>query len=244
MTAPRRSRLAVLAAASGAALALGFAGPAAAHVHADPAALQHGATGEIAFGIEHGCEESPTVAMELRFPDEFTDLKPVAKEGWTTAVSGQVVSFTGGSVPHDDAAEFAVEVTAPEDAGTYHVPVVQTCEEGVLRWIEIAEEGAPEPESPAVAVLVTEGAPTAADLAHGEEAESGAAAEGEGHGEAEGEAHGGEAEKVTPPTIVNVDGNSTGYVVAGVAGALMVVALGAVIANDRKRDADFVPAHH
>lgn len=225
-------RLAALTVAAGAALTFGVAGVASAHVDADPAAVEHGTTAEVAFAIEHGCEESPTTGMELRFPDGFTGLEGVEKEGWTSSVSGQVVTFTGGSVPHDEVSSFAVKVTAPEKAGTYYVPVVQSCEEGVLRWIEIPEEGKAEPESPAVMVKVTEGAPTAEDMAH----EEGAAA---GEEDASHSAGSGE-----PVTVTNVDAGNTAYVVVGVVGAIVLVGLAAAVASDRKRDAVAGDAHH
>lgn len=205
---PRRPLIAAATALGALVLA---AGPASAHVDASPRAIQAGTTGTVSFGVEHGCETSPTVKLELRFPDGFTAIEPMAKEGWTTAVTGTVVSFTGGSLPADEPGEFAVEVKAPAAAATTYVPVVQTCEKGSLAWIEIPEEGKDEPELPAATLVVTAAAPTAADLANPDEGEEAAADENDG------------------------GGSSTGVVV-GIVAAVVVVAGAAVLVVRKRRN--------
>ena len=49
-------------------------------------------------------------------------------------------------------------------AGDIRFPVIQTCQDGEIAWIEIPAEGAAEPENPAPTIKVTEGPPTAAEL--------------------------------------------------------------------------------
>lgn len=75
--------------------------------------------------------------------------------------------------------------------------------------------------------------------------DSSKAAEG-GEAKAE-EGHGGEGKKaegpgtagfeVTPPTVVNIDGDSSTYGIVGAIGAVTLVGLAAAIASDRRRDA-------
>ena len=152
-----------LAAAIGCAVAL--AGPAFAHVDADPLAVQAGTPATVGFPVEHGCDGSPTTGLKLQFPDGYTALKPVDKAGWTSAVAGNVVTFSGGPLAPTRKESFAVSLTAPTAAATTYVPIVQTCVKGELDWITIPQDGQPEPEHPASMIKVTAGAPTAADLA-------------------------------------------------------------------------------
>ena len=153
--------LLVLGAVGGAVL---LALQASAHVDADPLALQKGTTATVAFKVEHGCDASPTTKLELKFPDAFTGITPVDLAGWQAVAVGNVVTFSGGTLDAKTPANFAVQVTAPTAAGTQFVPIVQTCETGALRWIEIPEDGKAEPALPAAAIKVTEGVPTADDL--------------------------------------------------------------------------------
>ena len=60
-------------------------------------------------------------------------------------------------------------MTAPAEAGEIRFPVIQTCEQGELAWIEIPAEGAAEPEHPAPTLKITAGPPTAEDLTPEEE---------------------------------------------------------------------------
>ena len=159
---PLRTAAALTSAA--AVLLLLVAGPASAHVDPDPLAIQTGSSATVAFGVEHGCANSPTIEVDIKFPDGYTDIKAVDKQGWTTKVDGNVVTFTGGSLDSKTADHFDVSVTAPAAAGDTPVPVVQKCKVGQINWIEIAKEGEKEPEHPAAPLKVTAGPPTADDL--------------------------------------------------------------------------------
>lgn len=211
------SRSIVIAAGAAGVLLLA-AGPAAAHVDPDPLAVQVGTTADVAFGVEHGCDDSPTTKLELKFPDGFTNLKPVEKQGWTATVAGQVVTFAGGKLDAKTPDDFAVNLTAPATAGTQYIPVVQTCEKGSLQWIEIPKEGAAEPEHPAAGLKLTAGAPTAEDLAPAEEEGEEAGAHNEG---AASDDH---------------DGSNMGVIVGVVVAAVVVVGAGLVVVK-RKRAA-------
>lgn len=159
----RRSVGAALA-TSGAALVLG-AGIASAHIEPDPPAVQAGTVATVSFAVEHGCNGSNTTQLELKVPAGITNAKAVDKSGWTTAASPGTVTFTGGNLDASTPADFSITFTAPATAGVIHFPIVQTCAVGETAWIEIAADGAPEPDHPAPAVLVTEGPPTSAQLA-------------------------------------------------------------------------------
>jgi periplasmic copper chaperone A len=58
------------------------AGPAMAHVTAQPNEGATGGTFRTAFNVPHGCEGSATVAARLKIPDGVIGVKPQLKPGW------------------------------------------------------------------------------------------------------------------------------------------------------------------
>jgi uncharacterized protein YcnI len=168
---PRHLRFPLTAAATAAALCV--AGPVAAHVHTDPSAVQAGKEATVGFTIEHGCDGSPTTKMEIQLPDGSSGISGVDADGFTSAVAGQVVTFTGGEVADGTEASFQVTFTAPDEAGEVPVKVIQSCAEGVNEWIEVAAEGEAEPESPAPLLTITSGAPSESDAEHSHDDEQG-----------------------------------------------------------------------
>ena len=143
---------------------LATAGLASAHIHPDPLAMAAGTTGTVGFAIEHGCDGSPTTDLQIQIPDGVTGVGPVAKDGWTSTITGNVVEFTGGSLAADVTDHFDLALTAPAQPGDVHFKIIQNCAQGELDWIEIAAAGAAEPAHPAPTLKVTQGPPTSADL--------------------------------------------------------------------------------
>jgi uncharacterized protein YcnI len=155
---------ALLSAALSVTVVLAVGGVASAHINPDPTAVEAGSTATVGFTIEHGCDGSPTTVLKFAIPEGVTGVAPVGKEGWTTTVTGNVVEFTGGPLAPDQHDHFDITFTAPSQPGDIRFPVIQTCETGELAWIEVAAEGAPEPDHPAPTLKVTDGPPTSADL--------------------------------------------------------------------------------
>lgn len=117
--------------------------------------------------VPHGCNGSATTAIRLRLPAGVVGVKPMPKPGWkldtvtakypkpytlrgapvTEGVSE--IAWSGGRLADAHYDEFVFVATiAPELAAgaTIYFPVVQECEKGVLRWIEIPQgEGSPAP---------------------------------------------------------------------------------------------------
>ena len=153
--------------------ALLLAGTASAHIDPDPIAVQADTSNTVSFGVEHGCDGSPTTELQIQVPATVADAQPVDKDGWTASVDAQVVTFTGGSLAADTPDDFAISFTAPTAPGPIAFPIVQLCEVGQLDWIESAVEGGAEPEHPAPSVLVTAEAPTDAELTPAPEEETG-----------------------------------------------------------------------
>ncbi len=134
----------------------GLAEPAFAHVEPDPASVPAGSTDTITFNVEHGCEESDTVKLEMQLADGVTDATPASIDGWTSSVAGGVITWTGGPQPHDQELLVPVEMTFPNTPGeTLLFPLVQTCEQGEIRWVDPPNPDGSEPEDPAPVVTLT-----------------------------------------------------------------------------------------
>ncbi|HWF96690.1 MAG TPA: DUF1775 domain-containing protein [Xanthobacteraceae bacterium] len=164
------------AAALGAAGALASATIAFAHITLENQQAAVGASYKAVLRVPHGCDGSATVAIRVRIPEGFLDVKPMPKPGWkldvvrgkypkptsargTSVTEGVTeVDWSGGNLPDAYYDEFVLTgyVSDAAPAGqTMYFPVVQDCEKGVNRWIEIpAADGAqaPEPAEPAAAL--------------------------------------------------------------------------------------------
>ena len=167
----RKSVIAVAAAA------VAFtSGSAFAHITIEPVDARAGASYRAVFRVPHGCEGSATVQISVKIPEGVFAVKPMPHAGWTietvtapyakaydnhgTALTEGVtqVTWSGGPLPDAYYDEFVLRGQLAPDlpAGMLYFPVVQTCEQGVDRWIEIPEEGktAADYEMPAPGVKV------------------------------------------------------------------------------------------
>jgi uncharacterized protein YcnI len=111
--------------------------------------------------VPHGCKDSPTVRLRVRIPEGVTGVKPQPKPGWKLEITrvklatplddghgGKItegvgeVAWSGGSLADEHYDEFALRVKLPDRAGaTLYFPVVQECQQGVHRWIEVPATG-------------------------------------------------------------------------------------------------------
>lgn len=173
----RRGLMTAFAAAS---LVFATLAPASAHVGVKADTYAAGSTAIVTFGFGHGCGESPTTALAIQIPEEFTSVTPVLAPGWSieiekedlaTPIAGghgeeitertSTVLFTADE-PVDDGiyGMVSLRLSLPEDAvgETIYFPVVQECEEGETAWIQIPEDGedADDLPEPAPAITVTE----------------------------------------------------------------------------------------
>lgn len=140
-----------------------FPSPASAHVTLDRAEAPVGAGLRVAFKVGHGCSGSPTVKLRARIPDGLIAVKPMPKPGWqvetvkgkydrphayfgnSTLTEGvREVVWSGGKLADDHYDEFVISgfVAGGMKPGVMlYLPVVQECEAGVERWIEIPAAG-------------------------------------------------------------------------------------------------------
>lgn len=143
--------------------------PAAAHIDPEPEEAPAGSRQSIGFTVEHGCDGSPTVRLDMRLPDGVRDPVPEPPEGWTGTVAetpdGVVVTFEGGPLPDDVEGTFRVEMLLPRTEGaTLYFPFVQRCEVGEIRWIDVPTDATSgELDEPAPALRLTAELPGTTD---------------------------------------------------------------------------------
>jgi uncharacterized protein YcnI len=136
--------------------------PASAHVTLEAREATVGTHFKAVFRVPHGCEGSATVKLTVKIPEGVIAVKPMPHAGWTIdIVKGKYakaydyygskldegvtqVSWSGGNLPDDYYDEFVLrgQLAADLPAGMIYFPVVQECEKGTDRWIEIPPAGA------------------------------------------------------------------------------------------------------
>jgi len=222
----RVARLTIATIAAACSSVLIGVGIASAHIESEPAAVAAGSAATVGFTVEHGCDGSNTTEVQIKIPDGITDAKPVDHAGWTTATTQDTVTFSGGDLDAETPETFSITFTAPSTPGSIYFPLVQTCVVGETAWIEIPTEGAAEPDHPAAAVLVTDGPPTAADLAPHDDDAAGAETTA---------ATAVATTSSTAATSTNDDSSNTGLVIGIIAAVVVVLGGAAVVAAKRKK---------
>jgi uncharacterized protein YcnI len=144
---------------------------ATAHVTASPAELTTGYT-YTQFSVPHGCDGSATTSISIEIPAGIANVAPEVVAGWEietqegalpepvnifgeeTTEGVTQVTWTGGPLPDPHLQRFGLSFYASETLAdqTIYWPIVQECENGVNRWIEIPVEGEEEPEEPAAGI--------------------------------------------------------------------------------------------
>ena len=113
------------------------AATALAHIDPDPKEAPAGSEQSVGFTVEHGCDNSPTVQLDMRLPAGVTNVTPEPPAGWTSSLAVDVITFVGGPLPADVEGTFRVRMTLPPTpGGTIYFPFVQRCEAGEVRWID------------------------------------------------------------------------------------------------------------
>jgi uncharacterized protein YcnI len=138
------------------------ASPASAHITLENRQATVGASYKAVFAVPHGCAGSATVKIRVQIPEGVIAVKPMPKPGWNVeTVRGKYtaeydyhgakssegvkeVVWSGGKLPDDNYDEFVISTfltAALKPNTTLYFPVVQECEQGVSRWIEIPANG-------------------------------------------------------------------------------------------------------
>lgn len=158
---PRPHHWRLLAAAF--AIALSTASPAGAHITLENREATIGSSYKAVFVVPHGCAGSATIRIRVQIPDGVIAVKPMPKAGWnleairgkydtaysfhgTTLTEGvKEVVWSGGKLPDAFYDEFVASVFLTDGLKsntTLYFPVVQECEQGVSRWIDIPADAA------------------------------------------------------------------------------------------------------
>jgi periplasmic copper chaperone A len=135
-----------------------MATPACAHVTLEGRQAAIGSPYKAIFVVPHGCSGSATVKLRVQIPPGVIVTAAKATTGWeATTVSGQYpaelefdgknvsegiteVDWSGGKLPDKTRETFVIETFLTKSLKpntTLYFPVVQECEQGVSRWIEI-----------------------------------------------------------------------------------------------------------
>jgi uncharacterized protein YcnI len=144
------------------ALATLAASSASAHILLENRQATVGTYYKAVFAVPHGCAGSATVKVRVHIPEGVIGVKPMPKPGWSVeAIKGKYaadydyhgtklsegvkeVVWSGGKLPDDNYDEFVVSTYLSgglKPNTTLYFPVVQECEQGVSRWIDIPAEG-------------------------------------------------------------------------------------------------------
>ena len=147
---------------SAATVMLLLASSADAHVTLEGKQAAVGSSYKAVFAVPHGCAGVATTRIRVQIPEGVIAVKPMPKPGWTVeTVRGayateyvnhgarvtegvKEVVWSGGRLADDNYDEFVfssylTDSLKPES--TLYFPVVQECEQGVNRWIEIPSAG-------------------------------------------------------------------------------------------------------
>jgi uncharacterized protein YcnI len=138
------------------------ASPASAHITLENRQATVGSSYKAVFVVPHGCAGSATVRIRVQIPEGVIAAKPMPKPGWNVeAIKGpyaaeydyhgqkssegvREVVWSGGKLPDDNYDEFVISTFLTgglKPNTTLYFPVVQECEQGVSRWIDIPAEG-------------------------------------------------------------------------------------------------------
>ncbi|WGS17107.1 MULTISPECIES: DUF1775 domain-containing protein [unclassified Bradyrhizobium] len=136
--------------------------PALAHITLEGKQAAIGSYYKAVFAVPHGCAGSATTKIRVQIPDGVIAVKPMPKPGWNVeSVSGKYtteydyhgrkfsegvkeVAWSGGKLADQNYDEFVMMTFLTDTLKpntTLYFPVVQECEQGVSRWIDIPAEG-------------------------------------------------------------------------------------------------------
>ena len=143
-----------------AALAVLAGAPAAAHVTLEAEKAPADSSYKAVLRVGHGCDGAATTRIRVQIPLGVRQAKPMPKPGWElttvieklpepydwygTMITEEVreIAWSGGKLPDAFYDEFVFRARLPDEPGAViSFPVVQECETGVHRWIEIPEPG-------------------------------------------------------------------------------------------------------
>ena len=136
---------------------------ASAHITLENRQATIGSSYKAVFAVPHGCAGSATIKIRVQIPEGVIAVKPMPKPGWNVeTIKGKYaaeydyhgtkysegvkeVVWSGGKLPDDFYDEFVISTYltgALKPNTVLYFPVVQECEQGVSRWIDIPADPA------------------------------------------------------------------------------------------------------
>ena len=143
------------------------ASPASAHISLETKQATIGSSYKAVFAVPHGCAGSATIKIRVQIPEGVIGAKPMPKAGWNVEAikrqirqrirlprqqahpkasrkwSGAAASCRTTITMNSSSRTFLTGGLKPNT--TLYFPVVQECEQGVSRWIDIPKEGGRRP---------------------------------------------------------------------------------------------------
>jgi periplasmic copper chaperone A len=178
-----RNRLVVGASATAAvaaAIVLGTAMSASAHVEATATDTAANSYTTATFSVPHGCDGSPTTKLEFHVPKSIIEVTPTVNPNWTITKATEPYTDPSAKADGENAADAGERVTsitytaktplAADQRDTFalsfslpdgkagdvvSIPVTQTCEQGSTEWDQVQKAGQDEPEHPAPSITLT-----------------------------------------------------------------------------------------
>ncbi|MDE1174272.1 MAG: YcnI family protein [Parvibaculaceae bacterium] len=149
---------------------IALSAPAFAHITAQPNQAMWGHYFQTSFSVPHGCDGAATTSIKISIPEGLVSVKPQMKPGWKikltmrkleTPVKGDggrmitetvsEVEWKGGPLPDAYYDTFGLVMKLPPmpdhdmagmDKGMpVYFPVVQTCQTGMNKWVNIPAAG-------------------------------------------------------------------------------------------------------
>lgn len=219
--------------AATAALILGGAVAANAHVSIAEGPVEAGSYEILTLGVPHGCDGAATTKVAIQIPEGINAVTPTRNSLYTvekvmedldtpitdshgnevTERVAQVVYTAATPLPDGQRDAFELSLQIPEDAAdtTLYFPTVQTCEQGETAWVQIPEEGQDGHDLDAPAPSVDVVAASASSHGHGDSTDATAEAHGEDAASAPASAD------QTPLVVTSLAVGSVGLIVAIIA---------------------------
>ncbi|WP_405365609.1 YcnI family protein [Kitasatospora sp. NBC_00039] len=230
LPARRIAAVAITAAASVVALA----GPAFAHVTVNPGSAPQGGYTAVDFRVPNENDTASTVKLEVNLPLDhpLASVRTLPMPGWTATVEKAKLDKPI-KVHGNDVNEAVSKITWTADAGTKIAPgqfqefrvslgplptdtdkltfkALQSYDNGdVVRWIDEAKDGQPEPAKPAPVLALTK---ATSEDGHGVTASAAPAADGHGHDGAKDEAAGSTRSSDSTARVLGVVGIVVGVI--------------------------------
>jgi uncharacterized protein YcnI len=116
------------------ALALILVAPAGAHVDATPAFLAAETTETISLAV-HNDREIPMSSFQVAAPAGLRIEEAGESSGWTSSTDGRIATWSGGSVPWNEAVSFELTLGASAEPGAVALETRQGYSDGdVFHW--------------------------------------------------------------------------------------------------------------